>query len=196
MLALAIKGWIYLSSTKEELQQKALQFFDHVVETNEKAGKKSLDAMLGKSKVFEKGKKYEQALQVLSEASVMFPNSMPVVIEKSKIHMINNEWDQALDACQQVLYRDHNNIEGLRIYVFFLMTRESNDELVLEKLTELINCMKTTESRNPDLFYNISRLLSRYCGRNPALIHKTLEILDMAIMLSPENAFYHSEVGA
>jgi hypothetical protein len=33
-----------------------------------------------------------------------------------------------------VLYHDHSNIEGLRIYVFFLMTRESNDELVLEKL--------------------------------------------------------------
>lgn len=55
--------------------------------------------------------------------------------------------------------------------------------------------MKATESKNADLFYNISRLLSRYCGRNPAMLQRTLEILDMAIMLSPENALYHCEVG-
>lgn len=76
------------------------------------------------------------------------------------------------------------------------MTRESNEDLVIEKLSELINCMKATESKNADLFFNISRLLSRYCGRNPAMLQRTLEILDMAIMLSPENALYHCEVGA
>jgi hypothetical protein len=64
-----------------------------VIDNNERMGKKSLEAMLGKTKVFEKAKKYDQAIQVLSEASVLFPNFTPCVIEKAKIHMINNEWD-------------------------------------------------------------------------------------------------------
>jgi len=56
--------------------------------------------MLGKVKVFEKAKKYESAVQLLSEASVCYPNFKPAIIEKSKIHIANNEWDQAHDAVQ------------------------------------------------------------------------------------------------
>lgn len=67
---------------------------------NERNGKKSLEAMLGKVKVFEKAKKYESAIQLLSEAAVCYPNFRPALIEKSKIHIANNEWDQALDAVQ------------------------------------------------------------------------------------------------
>jgi hypothetical protein len=33
-----------------------------VIETNERMGKKSLEAMLGKTKVYEKAKKYDQAI--------------------------------------------------------------------------------------------------------------------------------------
>lgn len=98
--AQCIKGWIYLSSTKEELQQKSFQFFDHVIEMNDRNGKKSLEAMLGKVKVFEKVKKYDAATQILSEASVVYPKFLPVVIEKSKIYIANNEWEQASDAIQ------------------------------------------------------------------------------------------------
>jgi len=48
--------------------------------------------------VFEKAKKYESAVQLLSEASVIYPNFTPAIIEKSKIYIANNEWDQANDT--------------------------------------------------------------------------------------------------
>lgn len=75
------------------------------------------------------------------------------------------------------------------------MTRENDWELVLEKMDELLVSMKSTESKNSDLYFNISRLFSRYCGRNNIMLQRTLQILDMAIMFSPENASYHAEVG-
>lgn len=56
--------------------------------------------MLGKVKVFEKVKKYDAAIQILSEACVCFPSFRPGFIEKAKIHISNNEWDQAQDAIQ------------------------------------------------------------------------------------------------
>lgn len=73
MGALTIKGWIYLSAPKEELQMKSIQYFDHVCETGESNGRKYLEAMLGRAKFFEKSKKYDDALEVLNEVSVCFP---------------------------------------------------------------------------------------------------------------------------
>jgi len=174
---------------------KSMQFFDFCIDASEENGKKSLEAMLGKVKVFEKVKKYDAAIQILSEACVCFPNFKPAVIEKAKIHIANNEWDQASDAIQQVMISDRNNIEALRIYVFYLMAREGDWELVEEKMNDLLNSMRASESKNADLYYNISRLFSRYCGRNQMMLNKTLQILDQAIMLSPENPHYHNEVG-
>jgi tetratricopeptide (TPR) repeat protein len=54
--------------------------------------------------------------------------------------------------------------------------------------------MKFNEGRNADLFYNMSRLFARYCGRREPVLEKTLKMLDEAILLAPENADYHSEI--
>ena len=55
--------------------------------------------------------------------------------------------------------------------------------------------MKTSEGRNSDLIFNISRLFSRFCGRKPEVLTRTLQFLDMAIVLQPENASYQTEAG-
>jgi hypothetical protein len=64
-----------------------------------------------------------------------------------------------------VLIKDRNNVEALRIYTFYLLTRENDIDYVIEKLEELIQAMKYNEQNNSDLFYNMSRLFARYCGR-------------------------------
>ncbi len=97
-----------------------------MVATGEQNNKKQLEAMLGRAKVFEKAKKYESAVEVLSEACICFPNFLPAVIEKSKLHHYNGEFEQSLDTILQVLSVDKTNVEALRIYIFNLMTRENN----------------------------------------------------------------------
>jgi tetratricopeptide (TPR) repeat protein len=101
-----------------------------------------LESLLGRAKVFERAKKYDVALEILSETSLAFPTFNPALIEKSKIHIFNGDWDQALETIQQVLVEDRNNVEGLRIYIFFLLSRESDLELVVEKMGELMEAMK------------------------------------------------------
>jgi hypothetical protein len=51
-----------------------------------------------------------------------------------------------------------------------MMTRENDWDLVEEKMSELLSSMKTSESKNADLYFNISRLFARYCGRNPLML--------------------------
>ena len=45
------------------------------------------------------------------------------------------------------------------------------------------------------MFFNISRLFARYCGRKEPILKKTQQLLDYAIMLHPDNAHYLAEIG-
>lgn len=69
-----------------------------MVASAEQNGKKNLEAMLGRAKVFEKAKKYDSGGDVLSEACICFPNFLPAVIEKAKLHHYNGEFEQSLDT--------------------------------------------------------------------------------------------------
>ena len=120
---------------------------------------------------------------MLSEICVCYPQFQPAEIEKSKIHIYNGEWDQALENITAVMVRDRTNVEAQRIYVFFLLARENNPELLCEKFDELIEACKSSEGRNADIFYNISRLFARYCGRREFILQKTQKMLEVAIML-------------
>lgn len=64
------------------------------------------------------------------------------MIEKSKIHIYNGEWDQATECITSVIAQDRNNVEALRIYTFILMARENDDDFVLSKLDELIQALR------------------------------------------------------
>lgn len=99
--------------------------------------------MLGRAKVFEKQKKYDVTLEILSEVSVCYKNFNPALIEKSKIHIFNGDWDQALETIQKVMIDERQNVEALRIYIFYLLSRETDLELVVEKMNELLEAMRT-----------------------------------------------------
>ena len=192
--SVCLKGWIFLSAPKEELQLKSLQFFEQAIEEDATGHAKHIESMLGKAKVFEKTKKYDLALETLSEIAIQNKDFFPALLEKTKIHMVNGDWEQALETVQKVLVKDKQNVEGLRIYAFYLLTRENDIEYVLEKLDELVEAMKHNEPNNAELFYNMSRLFARYCGRREAILQKTLRMLDEAVALQPENADFHSEI--
>lgn len=93
LAAHTIKGWIYLSAPKEEYQLKSIQFFENVLNEEEGGNHKYLEAMLGRAKVFEKQKKYDIALEILSEVIVTHQSFNSAFIEKSKIHILNGDWD-------------------------------------------------------------------------------------------------------
>ena len=128
LTALSLKGWIFLSAPKEELHNKALNYFEMVLNEEQGGNHKFLDAMLGRSKFFEKTKKYDIALEILSEICVLYKGFTPGLIEKAKINIFNGDWDQALDTITKVLMDDRQNVEALRMYIFYLLSRENDIE--------------------------------------------------------------------
>jgi len=61
--------------------------------------------------------------------------------------------------------KDRNNVEALRIYCFYLLAREYDQEMLMEKFDELVNALKNGEGRNSDIIFNISKMFARFCGR-------------------------------
>ena len=72
---------------KEDLQQKAMGFFEQVLDENSGSNPKHLEALLGRAKILEKTKRYDDCIATLSEITVHYPNFKPVQIEKGKIHI-------------------------------------------------------------------------------------------------------------
>lgn len=101
-----MKGWIYLSTPKEENQKKSQQFFEHALQAGDGGHTKHLESMLGKAKLFEKLKQYDAALETLNEVSIQNKDFFPSLLEKTKIHMVNGDWEQALETVQKVLVKD------------------------------------------------------------------------------------------
>ena len=172
-----------------------MQYFEHCLSEEEGGNRKQLEALLGRAKIFEKGKKFEQALEALSEACICFPDFQPAQIEKVKVHILHGEWENTFEVLHATMQFDKTNPEVLRIHVFWLMARENDLEHVLEKFDDLTAALKLNEGKNADLFYNVSRLFARYCGRKPEIIKKTRLLLETSIMLQPENVAYHVEIG-
>ena len=110
----------------------------------------------------------------MSEITVLFPTFQPAFIEKGKMHIQNGEWDAAVENITAVMVKDKQNVEALRIYNFFLLARENDLEMLMEKFDELQAALRNREGRNGDLMYNISRLFARFCGRRKAVIDRTL----------------------
>jgi len=62
-------------------------------------------------------------------------------------------------------------------------------------MTDLLEAMRQQEPKNAELYYNLSRLFARFCGRKDTVLKKTMQMLELAISLNPENSLFHSEVG-
>jgi hypothetical protein len=41
-------------------------------------------------------------------------------------------------------------------------------------MNELLEAMKVQESKNAELYYNLSRLFARFCGRKEEVLKKTM----------------------
>ena len=195
--ALALKGWIYLSAPKEDYVNKSIQIFDTVLNEEEGGSHKHIEALLGRAKYYEKVKKFQYAIEILNEVVIMYKTFIPAAIEKARVHTISGDWEQALETTQRVLVSQGAkfNIEALRMYVFYLLSRENNTELVLEKMDELFSALQMNEPKNAQLYYNIARLFARICGRKAEVLEKTMELVDKACALCPETSAYTTELG-
>jgi hypothetical protein len=56
---------------------------------------------------------------------VGYPWFLPALVEKARLLLALDDWEQAMETAQRILAQDAQNIEALRLTVLFLLARES-----------------------------------------------------------------------
>lgn len=131
--AIALKGWIYLNAPKEDYVNKSVQIFDSVLNEEDGGNRNHIEALMGRTKYYQMNKKYGVSVEILTELSITYKDFVPALLDKSKLHIIQAEWDMAIETIQKVLYDDPRNIEAIKIYIFYLLSRENDPEQLDEK---------------------------------------------------------------
>lgn len=155
----------------------------------------NLDALMGKAKVLEGKRQWQQALECLNKVIVMHPFYLPALIEKAKTLIMTVDWDQALESAGRIQAQEPNNIEALRLNVLFLLSRESKCDAAGQKLQELVKALHLLEPRNHDLSLSCAQLFSRLAGRHKAILNITTAMVKRAADACPDQAKYLTELG-
>lgn len=81
----------------------------------------SLGALIGKSRYLTLKSNFSNALDVISEAVVTFPKSTHALIEKVRLQIMLQEWENAMETCQRILTLEHDCIEAVSFYFSSLL---------------------------------------------------------------------------
>jgi hypothetical protein len=116
------------------------------------------------------------------------PQFLPALIEKSRVQMmIIGDWEEIEVTAQRILAVSPKNIEALRIWIFYLLSREANYSLACEKIVKLSRAQTEKEPKNTKLYLDIVRPFVRICGRREEVLRALLGITQAAKRLEPED---------
>lgn len=74
---------------------------DYVDFGNRKHGNRDIDALLGKSRFLELRRNFSGALEVVNQVVVGFSGFLPALIEKMKLQLALQDWDQTIETAQR-----------------------------------------------------------------------------------------------
>ncbi|CAH3123731.1 unnamed protein product [Pocillopora meandrina] len=190
---LLLRGWIDITSGKDSYAKKSIKMFDEILSGSEVV--KNLDALLGKAKYLETKNNFSGALELINQAVVGYPDFIPALIEKMKLQLALQDWDQTLETAQRALNSNRNCIEAQRMVVLYTLCRDGKYNEASDRLGELIQMVDRCEPRNSYLYHDLSQAVSRLCGRNDLVLQQTLTLVERAQSLAPNSAEFQTELG-
>ena len=165
--------------------EKAGRHFDEVL--NAPGGDRELEALMGRVKILENSGQLAGAIEVLNHVVVQFSWFIPAQAEKSRMQMMAGDWDAALETAQRIQGADPQNIESLRLIIFYLLSCEGSLDDARKKMAELTDALDRHEPRNAQLYTICSRDISRLSGGNAGVLGACSQMLERARRLQPED---------
>ncbi|XP_065838597.1 tetratricopeptide repeat protein 21B-like [Oscarella lobularis] len=188
---LVLRGWIDLTCNRDSYVKKSGKFFDEVLGSEETF----LDALLGKAKYFETKFNYSGALECVNKAVVSYPGLVPALVEKMKLQLCLQEWEQSVETAQRILGFDSHCIDAVRMLILHMLCQEGRHNEAAAKLGDLIELVDRFEGKNHNLYYSLSKTFSRVSGRHGLVLQQTQTLVERALGLAPTNAVYTTELG-
>ncbi|KAA3677554.1 tetratricopeptide repeat protein 21B [Paragonimus westermani] len=190
--ALNLNGWIDLTVNDEQVQKKAIRYFEGCVNDDERM---NVDTQMGKARYFQWSRAYMSAMDVVNIVIVNFPKYIPALIEKMRLQLTLKDWDQAIDVAQRCLAMDSNCIEAFKCQLLHSLCQTGKMAEARQKLTDLGRALSTSEPDNANQYYRISTYFSLLCGRDPVILQQLVQFAERATVLDSRNQKYAVTLG-
>jgi len=188
---LILKGWMEVSMLRESKSKNALQYFEAVLKTNNR----NIEAIFGKSKYYELCGHFDEAIELLNQLIVVYQNFSPPLVEKMKVQLCLQDWDQADETANRILSTDPKNIEGLKFKVLQTICRKGVYEDACLQLRKFYTELEKAEPKNSQIFLLNAQLFSRICGRDALILEVTSMFAEKAASIDSTSSVNMAEVG-
>ena len=88
--------------------------------------------------------------------------------------------DAALETAQRIQGADPQNIESLRLIIFYLLSCEGNLDTARKKMSELTDALDRHEPRNAQLYTTCARDIARLSGGHNGVLGACSQMLERA----------------
>ncbi|KAK6970975.1 Tetratricopeptide repeat protein 21B [Biomphalaria glabrata] len=186
---LTLKGWIELMSGREA--KRSIKFFEEALVS----GSKNVNALFGKAKYFEMKHNYSGALELINQVVVSQPSFLPAFLEKMRLQLALQDWDQTLETAQRAEGNDIHCIGAIEYQVLCMLCREGNYAEASTKIADLVTTLDKVEPQSGQLYYHMAQVFSKLCGRNNLVLQQTQVFIERAVSLDSNSADFVNEMG-
>jgi tetratricopeptide repeat protein 21B len=147
-----VAGWVALAGSDAALP-RAAQHFDTALAA---AGKKDIDALLGRSAVLARQRQPQAALDTLNQLSALYPFA-PALIEKARVALALGDWEQATDALHRAPTDLALDKAQLSAVIALAFADRASDAQIVPPLASIV---ASAEPRNAAVALSAARMLS------------------------------------
>ena len=188
---LILKGWLEVALLRESQSKNALQYFEAALKTNNR----NIEAIFGKAKYYTVCGQYEEAIELLNQLIVVYQNFAPPLVEKMKVQLSLQDWDQAEETANRILSSEPRNIDGLKFKVLQTICRKGVYEDAYLQLRKFFTELERAEPKNSHIFLINAQLFSRICGRDEKILEVSSMFAEKAASIDSTSSVNMAEVG-
>uniref|UniRef100_A0A8C7ECY3 Tetratricopeptide repeat domain 21A n=1 Tax=Nothoprocta perdicaria TaxID=30464 RepID=A0A8C7ECY3_NOTPE len=176
---LVLKGWIYLTSSKQNAVKKSIKYFDEGMQDTS-----DIFGIMGKARYFMMQQNYSAALEAVNQIIVTFTDFIPALILKMRLFLAQQDWEQTLET-----YLKYSNNSEASIVLKFLLQASL-------QLRDFIHSLKTKEPQNAEIHLQKARVVSRLCGKNQQILQQIYGFIEYSYTeLASPDACFANELG-
>ena len=187
-----IRGWKLCTEGNHTSFEEAKNSF---IQYEKEYGNDNIDAVFGKLKVMEqienikKNKSFEEILDNYSEIIKLYPQFIPLHIERVKILLLKNDYDSANDYITSKLTHIQN-FELFKILALCNLMQDGDFKAAVYNLNKMWEIMLQVEPKNPELYYNTEKLFTSISDKNKEILEISEKLIDKAIEFNPKQSNY------
>ena len=187
-----IRGWKLCTEGNHAAFEEAKNSF---IQYEKEFSNDNIDAVFGKLKAMEqienikKNKSYEEILDNYSEIIKLYPQFIPLHIERVKILLLKNDYDSTNDYITSKLTHVQN-FELFKILALCNLMQDGDFKAAVYNLNKMWEIMLQVEPKNPELYYNTEKLFTSISDKNKEILEISEKLIDKAIEFNPKESNY------